>query len=154
LLKIEVEITPVKWEWIVRHVVYPDARDDYSWKDEHWWLVIFSHPSYVPELMGGFLEWIFHCGAPWQAFSDWLIEPLDMMYHEVLRTRDRDKRFQIYKKANEYIADGAFWVSTMAPLALYGVNKEVEFIRQLSRYLYLDSSSVTDSHWSVRAKSK
>jgi len=72
------------------------------------------------------------------------------MYHEILRTRDRNKRFQIYKRANEYIADQALWVFTMAPLTLYGVNEEVEFIPQVSQYLYLDYSSVTDNHWSVR----
>jgi peptide/nickel transport system substrate-binding protein len=154
LLKIEVEITPVSWEWIVRHVVYPNTTDAYSWKNEDWWLIIHSDPGYVPEVMGGLFEWSFHSGAPWQTFPDWLIEPLDMMYHELLRTKDRDKRFQIYKKANEYIADRALWVFTMAPLGLYGVNEELEFVPQVSQYLYLDYSSVTDKHWSVRAEKK
>ena len=71
------------------------------------------------------------------------------MYHELHRMKNRDKRFQIYKKANEYIADQAFNVFTMAPLSLYGVNEELEFIPQLSQYLYLDYSSLTDNHWSV-----
>jgi peptide/nickel transport system substrate-binding protein len=30
LLKIEVEIEPVQWEWIVSHIVYPNKREDYS----------------------------------------------------------------------------------------------------------------------------
>jgi len=154
LLKIEVEITPVDWEWIVRHLVYPNTRDDYSWKDEDWWLIIFSEPGSVPEVMGGHFEWTFHSGAPWKTFPDWLTEPLDKMYHELRRTKDRDKRFQIYKKANEYIADQALYVSTMAPLTLYGVNEEVEFVPQVSQYLYLDYSSVTDKHWSVRGEKK
>ena len=80
LLKIEVEITPVKWEWIVRHLVYPNTRDDYSWKDEDWWLIFISTPTTVPELMGGLLEWLFHSGAAWQTSPSWLIEPLDRMY--------------------------------------------------------------------------
>jgi len=150
LLKIEVEITPVDFEWIARHTVYPNTREGYSWKDEDWWMIIYSQPGFVPEIMSGFLEWAYHFGAAWQTFPDMLIEPLDMMYHEVLRTKDRDKRFQIYKRANEYIADQALGVSTMAPLTLYGVNEEVEFVPQLSQYLYLDYSSVTDNHWSVR----
>ncbi len=29
------------------------------------------------------------------------------------------------------------------------VNEEVEFVPQLSQYLYLDYSSVTDNHWSM-----
>jgi ABC-type transport system substrate-binding protein len=152
LLKIEVEITPVQWEWLVRHIVYPNTRKGYSWKDEDWWIVISSHPTYVPEVMSGQLEWFFHFGAAWQQFPDWLIEPLDNMYHELLRTKDRKKRFQIYKRANEYIADQSLWVFTMAPLTLYGVNEEMEFVPQLSQYLYLDYSSVTDKHWSVRGE--
>jgi ABC-type transport system substrate-binding protein len=100
------------------------------------------------------LETVWHSGAAWQVAPDWLLLPLDRMYHEVLRTKDRDKRFQIYKRANEYIADQALMLSTMAPLSLYGVNEEVEFLPQLSQYLYLDYSSVTDKHWSVRGEKK
>ncbi len=154
LLNIEVEIVPVSWEWILRHVVYPNTREGYSWKDEDWWIIITSNPGYVPEAMGGLMEWFFHFGAAWRHFPDWLIEPLDNMYHELLRTKDREKRFQIYKRANEYIADQALWVFTMGPLGLYGVNEEVEFVPQVSQYLYLDYSSVTDKHWSVRGEKK
>jgi peptide/nickel transport system substrate-binding protein len=154
LLKIEVEIIPFQFEWFVRHTIYPNTRDEYSWEDEDWWMIILSSPSYMPELMGGQLEWFFHSGTPWQTVSDFLMDPLNRMYHQILRTRDRDKRFEIYKRANEYIADQALWVSTMAPLTLYGVNEEVEFVPQVSQYLYLDYSSVTDKHWSVRGEKK
>jgi ABC-type transport system substrate-binding protein len=81
------------------------------------------------------------------------MDPLNMMYDEVLRTKDRDKRFQIYKRANEYIANEALWIFAMAPFSLYGVNEELNFVPQVSEYLYLDYSSVTDRHWSVRGKS-
>ena len=100
------------------------------------------------------LEAHFHSGATFQGVSDFLMEPLNRMYQKLLRTKDRDKRFEIYKKANEYIADQALNVFTMAPLGLYGVNEELEFVPQVSQYLYLDYSSVTDSHWSVRAQKK
>ena len=152
LLKIEVEITPITMQWLERHIVYPNTRQGFSWKDEDWWLVIHSNAAFVPEVMGGLYEFFFHSGAPFQHFSDWAIEPLDEMYQDLLRTKDRDKRFQIYKKANEYIADQALWVFTMAPLGLYGVNKGVDFVPQVSQYLYLDYSSVTDNHWSMRGK--
>jgi peptide/nickel transport system substrate-binding protein len=154
LLKIEVEITAVDWEWFVRHVFYPNTRDGYSWENEDWWIILTSEPSYLPENMYGQLEWVFHSGAPWQHSPDWLIEPLDRMYQEVLATRDRDKRFEIYKRANEYIADQAFWVFTMAVLGIYGVNEELEFVPQVSQYLYLDHSSLTENHWSIRAKNE
>ena len=85
--------------------------------------------------------------------SDWLVLPLDKMYRELLTVTDRKARFEIYKKANEYIADQAVAVFTVAPLGLYGVNEELNFVPQVGQYLYLDYSSVTDRHWSVRGKS-
>ncbi len=118
------------------------------------WVVISSHPAYQPEVMTTMLLAHFHSGAPFQTSPDWLMDSLNKIYNELLRTRDRNKRFEIYKRANEYIADQALWVFTMAPLTLYGVNEEVEFIPQLSQYLYLDYSSVTDNHWSVKAEKK
>ncbi|MHA1938543.1 MAG: ABC transporter substrate-binding protein [Candidatus Thorarchaeota archaeon] len=152
LLNIEVEITSAQHEWFVEHVAYPNTRDGYSWKQEDWWLAIYTAPSYVPELMGGQFEWWFHSGSPWQIFADWLMQPLDEMYRELRRTKDRNKRFLIYKEANKYIADQAFWVFTLASLGLYGVNEEVKFVPQASQYLYLDYSSVTDNHWSIRGR--
>jgi peptide/nickel transport system substrate-binding protein len=149
LLKIKTEIKAVSWEWILRHAVYPNIREDCSWKDEDWWIIIHSDPAYVPEVMGGLFEWSFHKGAAWQTFPDWLVEPLDNMYYDILGTRDRQERFQIYKKANEYIADQAFWVFTMTPLTLYGVNRNLNFVPQVSQYLYLDYSTVTNNHWSI-----
>jgi peptide/nickel transport system substrate-binding protein len=152
MLNIDVEITSVKWEWVVRHLVYPNTREGFSWKEEDWWACIYSNPALVPELMGGFLEWGYHIGAAWNTYSDFLVEPLDVIYHEVRRARDRHKRFEIYKRANDYIADQAIWVFTMSPMGLYGVNKELDFVPQVSWLLYLEYSSVTDNHWSIRGK--
>lgn len=152
LLNIELEIIPVKWEWHIRHQVYPNIREGYSWANETWWLSIHSTPSHVPEVMGGLFEWIYHSGAPWQTYPDWLATPLDEMYRQVARTKDRDKRFQIYKRANEYVADQALQVFTVAPTTLYGVNQYLEFVSHPSQYLYLDYFSVTDSHRSLRGK--
>ena len=140
------------WEWFVQHVVYPNTRNNCCWEDEDWWITLSSNPGYVPEVMGGWLEWGFHSGAAWQTVPDWLLEPLDWIYERVLRTRDRAKRFELYKKANEYIADQALQLFTMATLGLYGVNEDLEFIPHPSQYLYLDYSSVTDNHWSIEKR--
>ena len=152
LLNVDVELNAVQWESLVEHAVYPNTRPGHSWEEEDWWIVLFSDPGYVPEGMGGWLEWIFRSGAPWRAFPDWIGEPLEEMYQEVLRTQDRAERFALYKKANEYVADQALVLSTMAPLNLYGVNMELDYVPHPSQYLYLDYSSVTDRHWSVRGK--
>jgi ABC-type transport system substrate-binding protein len=114
---------------------------------------IWSQAGDVPEVMGGRLEWIWHIGAPAQFCDDFLIQPLDRMYQGLQKTTDRRKRFEIYKKANEYIADQALQVFTVAPFGLCAVNEEVEFVPHVSQYLYLDYSSVTDRHWPVRGKS-
>ena len=152
LLKIEVEITPGDWEWGERHILYPNTREGYSWEDENWWLWLQSQAAYTPETMGLLLPSIFYSRAPWKTFGDWLALPLDGMYNELLRTKNRHERFQIYKKANEYIADQALLVFTMAPMTLYGVNKGLNFIPQVSWFLYLDYASVTDDHWSIQGK--
>jgi ABC-type transport system substrate-binding protein len=152
MLKIEVEITSFKFEWLVQHVAYPNTREDYAWEDEDWWMVIFSEAADVPEVMFLRLDGAYNSKAPFRTVPDWLLLPLDHMYHQLLRTRDREKRFQIYKKANEYIADQALAVFTVAPISLYGVNRELDFIPPSSQYLYLDYSSVTDNHWSIVRK--
>ena len=152
LLNIDVDMIVVKWEWFVRHLAYPNTRKGYSWNDEDWWLTIFSEPAMWPELMAGLLEWTLHSGAAWQTVPAWLMEPLDRMYHEVRKTKERGERFQIYKKANDYIADYALKVFTVAPLSLYGVNKELNFVPQVSQYLYLDYSYVSENHCSLRGK--
>jgi peptide/nickel transport system substrate-binding protein len=152
LLNIEVEIKPVGWQRLMQHVVYPNTREGYSWKEEDWWLILFSHPGIYPELMHALFEGVFHSAGPLKHCPDWLLEPLEGMYHKLLRTQDRSKRFRIYKEVNKYIANQALWVFTMAPLGLYGVNKELNFVPQVSQYLYLDYSSVTDRHWSLRVK--
>ena len=152
LLKIDVEATAIPWEWGVTHFAYPNTRKGYSWDDEDWWIAIVGEPAMLSELMFGFLEWNYHSGAPFQPFPDYLMLPLNEMYQELLRTKNRAERFQIYKRANEYVADQAFGLFMMGPLGLYGVNKQLSFIPQVSQYLYLDYCSVTDKHWSLEGK--
>ena len=116
--------------------------------------MVWSQPGMVPEMMGGWLEWGAHFCAPWQTIPDQLMQPLDSMYHQVRNTKDREKRFEIYKMANNYGAEQALWLFTMAPISLYGVNEEVDFVPQVSQYLYLDYSSVTDNHWSLKEEKR
>ncbi len=75
---------------------------------------------------------------------------LDRMYNELLRPKVTNKRYQINKKANEYVADQALCVFTVAPSGRYGVNGELNFVSLVYQYLYLDYSSVNDNRWSIR----
>jgi ABC-type transport system substrate-binding protein len=101
LLDIEVDIVPINWEWVLRHQMYPNTRDGYSWEDEDWWLYVGSHPAYAPEMMYGRFVSHFRSKSPFQWIPQWVLEPLDRMYKQVLRTRDREKRFEIYRTANQ-----------------------------------------------------
>jgi peptide/nickel transport system substrate-binding protein len=152
LLNVEMDLEPVTFEWAVRHVVYLNTREGYNWKDEDWWMFIGSGPGETPEPTGRWLESFHHSGAAWRHAPDWLLEPLEIIYKEVLETTDREKRFQLYKRANDYIADQALGLFIISPLSLYGVNEELNFVPHPSQYLYLDYSSVTENHWSIRGK--
>jgi ABC-type transport system substrate-binding protein len=115
-------------------------------------MAIVSEPAILPEMMSArFSGWL-HSGAVCQLIPDYFMLPLNNMYSRLLRTKNRDKRFEIYRKANEYVADQAFYVATLAPLSLYGVNEHLNFVPQVSQYLYLDYSSVTEHHSSIRGK--
>jgi ABC-type transport system substrate-binding protein len=149
LLNIDVDISPVHYEWAVKHLSYPNTREGYSWNEEDWWIFIISDSAYAPEPMGHFLEVFYQAEGAWRVAPAWLTERLEIMHDEVRETMGRERRFEIYKRANDYIADQAFLVTTMAPLAIYGVNEELNFVPQVSQYLYLDYSSVTDKHWSL-----
>lgn len=152
LLGIKVDMAPVQVDWIVKHLVYPNLREGYSWDDQDWWIIVYSQPGVIPEVVYGLMEWVYHWGAPWKTFPDWLGEPVEKMYHEVLKTKDRKERFAIYKKVNQYIADYALSIFPVAALGLYGVNEEMEFVPQAGGHLHLEYSSVTDRHWSVRGQ--
>jgi peptide/nickel transport system substrate-binding protein len=153
LLKIETKIVPADWEWRVRNMLYPNTREGYSWENVDWWLFIITEPAIMPETMLLWLESLYHSNAPWRVCPGWLLNPpLEQMYEEVLRTTEQERRFEIYMKANEYIADQALLVFSVAPLSLYGVNKELNFVPQVSQRLYLEHSSVTENHWSLRGK--
>jgi ABC-type transport system substrate-binding protein len=51
-----------------------------------------------------------------------------------------------------HVFDRAYAVFIYSPLNLYAVNKEVNFVPQKSLALRLKETSVTDNHWSVRAR--
>ena len=74
------------------------------------------------------------------------MEPLDTMCHQVRPMNDHRKRCELYKTANDYIAERASWLFSMAPLSLYGVNAEVNFTPQVSQYTHWGYSSVTENH--------
>ena len=49
-----------------------------------------------------------------------------------------------------YTHDQAYFLFLYNPIALYAVNKAVEFVPHVPTLLGLIEASVTDQHWSVR----
>lgn len=72
----------------------------------------------------------------------------------MVRTVDTRPQVKKMRRMQEYLYDRACALYIYSPLTLYAVNKEVDFVPQKTTFLRLKETSVTDNHWSVRARSK
>jgi len=82
-------------------------------------------------------------------------DPLyEKMWKEMASTVDREAQEEIMRQMAQYVYDQAYNLFIYAPLTLYAVNKEVNFVPQKSMLLRLKETSVTDNHWSIRAEKK
>ena len=70
------------------------------------------------------------------------------------KTVDTEVQEEKIRRMEQYIYDRAYALFIYSPLSLYAVNKEVSFVPQKFSLLRLKETSVTDNHWSVRAKKK
>jgi len=76
------------------------------------------------------------------------------MWNDMIRTVDRGVKEEKMKQMVQYLYDRAYALFIYSPLALYAVNKEVDFVPFKSGFLNLKETSVTDNHWSVRTEKK
>jgi peptide/nickel transport system substrate-binding protein len=76
----------------------------------------------------------------------------EQMWKDMARTVDEAAQDEKMRQLEQYIFDHAYAVFIYSPLNLYAVNKEVDFVPQKSTALRLMETSVTDNHWSVRAR--
>jgi len=108
-------------------------------------------------------DWHGHTGASFFTFG--LIEESDerwieydpvyeKMWREMARTVDPKVQEERIRRMVEHVYELAYTPFIYSPISLYAVNKEVNFVPQKSLYLNLKETSVTDNHWSIRAKKK
>jgi len=76
------------------------------------------------------------------------------MWKDMAGTVDRGVQEEKIRQMVQYIHDRAYYVCIYSPLMLYAVNKEVDFVPYKHEYLALKETSVTDNHWSFRAKTE
>jgi peptide/nickel transport system substrate-binding protein len=90
----------------------------------------------------------FALGGP----NDWVLEQpaLRQLYEQVLGTVDREYQQTLIRQMERHTHDQAYFLFLYNPIALYAVNKAVEFVPYVSTTLKLDETSVTEQHWSVR----
>ncbi len=76
------------------------------------------------------------------------------MWKDMARTVNTEIQEEKIRQMVKYLYDRAYVVFIYSPLSLYAVNKEVNFVPQKQEMLRLKETSVTESHWSVRAEKK
>jgi ABC-type transport system substrate-binding protein len=84
--------------------------------------------------------------------SPWVMEQpeLQQLYEQVLRTVDRERQQALIRQMERHTRDQAYFLFLYNPIALYAVNKAVEFVPYVSTILKLAETGVTEQHWSLR----
>jgi peptide/nickel transport system substrate-binding protein len=95
-------------------------------------------PMYANVVFGGHYDWI---DAP---------PALRHLWAQFLHTSERAQQQAVAAEMERHIRDQALFLFLYAPIHLYAVNKEVNFIPDSSGLLRLSKTGVTEQHWSVR----
>jgi peptide/nickel transport system substrate-binding protein len=84
--------------------------------------------------------------------SDWVGEApaLHQLYEQVASAVDGEQQQRLIRQMERHTRDQAYFLFLYNPIALYAVNKAVEFVPHMPTLLSLTEVSVTDQHWSVR----
>jgi peptide/nickel transport system substrate-binding protein len=82
---------------------------------------------------------------------DWVMEQpeLRQLYEQTLRTVDQERQQEVIRQMERHTRDQSYFLFLYNPIALYAVDKAVEFVPYVSTMLKLDASGVTAEHWSV-----
>jgi peptide/nickel transport system substrate-binding protein len=84
--------------------------------------------------------------------NDWVGEApeLRQLYEQVASAVDEEQLQRLIRQMEQHTRDQAYFLFLYNPIALYAVNKAVEFVPHASTLLSLTEVSVTEQHWSVR----
>jgi ABC-type transport system substrate-binding protein len=84
--------------------------------------------------------------------NDWVGETpeLRQLYEQVTSAVDGEQQQRLIRQMERHTHDQAYFLFLYNPIALYAVNKAVEFVPHVNTLLGLTEVSVTEQHWSVR----
>jgi peptide/nickel transport system substrate-binding protein len=84
--------------------------------------------------------------------NDWVGEApeLHQLYEQVSFAADGAQQQRLIRQLERYTHDQAYFLFLYNPIALYAVNKAVEFVPHMPTLLGLTEVAVTEQHWSVR----
>jgi peptide/nickel transport system substrate-binding protein len=116
-------------------------------EQQNWDIALMTHLDIQNFPVFNLYHW-FALGGPY----DWVEEQpeLRQLYEQALRTVDRDRQQPLIHQMERHTHDQAYFLFLYNPIALYAVNKAVEFVPYVSTILKLDETGVTEQHWSVR----
>ena len=76
----------------------------------------------------------------------------EKMWREMAQTVNPEMQKDRISQLAEYVHEQAHFLFIYSPISLYTINKEVDFVPQKFALLRLKETSVTENHWSLRAK--
>ena len=76
----------------------------------------------------------------------------EKMWKDMAKTVDGQTQTSKIHEMARYIYEKAYCLFMYSPLALSGVNKEVDFVPARKGVLLLKETSVSEKHWSVRER--
>ena len=84
--------------------------------------------------------------------DDWVVEQTELqrLYGRVLGSVEPAQQQTWLRRMESHTAEQAYLLFLYNPIALYAVNKDVNFVPYVNGVLNLVETSVTDQHWSVR----
>jgi peptide/nickel transport system substrate-binding protein len=145
-LKVTVEVlsTPEFWrKWYIPLLDSPPEEQGWDMMVTHMidWTGNTGASFFVFDLLEG-------SGARWIKYDPVFEEMFDVM----AGTIDKERQEEEIRNMVEYVYEKAYRPFIYSPLSLYAVNKEVNFVPQKWTTLRLKETSVTENHWSLRAK--
>ena len=76
----------------------------------------------------------------------------EAMWKEMAKTVDTNAQEEKIRQMVKHWHENVYRLFVYTPLELYAVNKEVNFVPYKYQWLQLKETSVTENHWSLRAK--
>ena len=86
--------------------------------------------------------------------SDWVEEQPEFrrLYDEAMGTVDPDRQRALVRQIERHTHEQAYFLFLYNPIMLYAVNRAVDYETYATALLLFKKTSVTDRHWSVRAR--